>query len=418
MSSDIKKISCSFCDFDQLEEIIDFGEMALAGGFLTKDNISSEIKYPMRLGYCKNCFSVQIMETIDPDILFKDYFYFSSSINTLKDHFSKYAEEVYTKFLGPSSKVLEFGCNDGVFLKPMANYELEKVIGVDPAENVISTIQDKRIHTICDYFNESVAESVLDKFGSIDLIVSNNAYAHIEDIQGTTRAVKKALKKDGVFSFEVHYLGEVIENLQYDMIYHEHIYYYSLISAIEHFKRYDMIVFDIKPISIHGGSYRFYVCNEGARHSMSESPKVFALKQKEKELGYDHLSRYLSFSNQIHSLKEELNSLLIGLKDKGKKIAGYGASGRANTILQFCELDAKKIEFMIDDAPAKQGYYTPGSHLEIKSNEILSSDDAPDYVIVFAWAFFDEIKKKNKKFLEKGGKFILPLPKVSVYPNN
>lgn len=407
--------SCAFCDGNDVDLIMDFGEMALAGGFLKKEEFKNEKKFKMRMGFCHTCYAVQIVDSITPDLMFKDYFYFSSSIQTLRKHFYEYAKEVTSRFLEPKhATVLEFGCNDGVLLKPLADNDIKTVIGVDPAENIISTIKDKRITTICDYFTENVAEEIIRKYGHVDLIMANNAYAHINDIQGTTRAIKKTLKRNGVFIFEVHYLGHVIDDLQFDMIYHEHIYYYSILSAINHFKKYNMIIFDIKPSKIHGGSYRFYVCNDNGINSDKISKDVQALIKSEKEKGYNHLNTYLKFSENINKIKEELMSLVNRLKSQGKRIVGYGASGRANTIIQFCGLTKDHIDYMVDDSPKKQGYFTPGSHIEIKSNSILNGDDPPDYVIVFAWTFFDEIKSRNKQYLKKGGKYIIPLPVVSI----
>ena len=415
MSQEISKI-CAFCNSNNLDLIMNFGEMALAGGFLRKEDFKNESKFKMRMGFCNKCYAVQIIDGISPDLMFKDYFYFSSSIETLKKHFYEYAKEVTSRFLEPkNAAVLEFGCNDGVLLKPLANNNIKTVIGVDPAENVISTIKDERIITICDYFTENVAQEVVKNYGKIDLIMANNAFAHINDIQGTTKAIKKTLKTNGVFIFEVHYLGHVIDNLQYDMVYHEHIYYYSILSAVNHFKKYNMIIFDIKPIKIHGGSYRFYVCNNNGINASRISKEVKALIKSEEEKGYNLLNTYLKFSDNINKIKEELMSLVRSLKSKGKSIVGYGASGRANTIIQFCGLTKDHIDYMIDDSPKKLGYFTPGSHFEIKSNSMLYGDNPPDYVIVFAWTFFDEIESKNKQYLKKGGKFIMPLPSVSIH---
>lgn len=408
--------NCAFCDSSNIDLVMDFGEMALAGGFLKSKDFYNEPKFNMRMGFCNDCFAVQILDAIPPDLMFKDYFYFSSSIGTLKEHFKNYAEEVTNKFLDPSSaKVLEFGCNDGILLKPLADQNIQTVIGVDPAENVISTIKDKRINTIADYFTEKVADDVVDQFGEVDLVMANNAYAHIDDIQGTTRAVKKVLSRDGIFAFEVHYLGVVLDELQYDMIYHEHIYYYSLLSAINHFKRYSMTVFDIKQLDIHGGSYRFYVCNDDGKNANDISTDVKNLVNLEKKKGYNQIKTFKKFSSEIIKVKTDLMELLTKLKSEGYSIAGYGASGRANTMIQFCEIDTSIIDYMIDDSIAKQGFYTPGSHIEIKSNKVLHFDNPPDYVLIFAWTFIDEIKSRNEYYLKNGGKFIIPLPEVSIY---
>lgn len=408
--------NCSFCNSNNIDIIMNFGEMALAGSFLRKEDFKNELKFKMRLGFCNECYAVQIIDKISSDLMFKKYFYFSSSIETLKKHFYEYAKEVTSRFLEPkNAAVLEFGCNDGILLKPLANNNIKIVIGVDPAENVISEIKDERIIPICDYFTENVAEEIINKYGKIDLIIANNVFAHINDIQGTTKAIKKALATNGVFIFEVHYLGNVIDGLQYDMIYHEHIYYYSILSAMNHFKKFNMTIFDIKPLKIHGGSYRFYVCNNNGNYASKISKKVKALIKHEEDKGYNLLNTFLKFSGNIDKIKEELISLVRSLKFKGKSIAGYGASGRANTIIQFCGLTKDYIDYIIDDSPQKQGYFTPGSHFEIKSSSMLYGDNPPDYVIVFAWTFLDEIKFKNKQYLKKGGKFIIPLPSVSIH---
>ena len=198
------------------------------------------------------------------------------------------------------------------------------------------------------------------------------------------------------------------------MIYHEHIYYYSLVSVIEHFKRYNMTVFDIKQIPIHGGSLRFYVTNNNSYQASDISSSVYEIEEKETLAGYKKEYTYKDFANSIYKLRNDLIDILINLKRKGKKIYGYGASGRANTVLQFCDIDSSLIEFIIDDAPAKQGFFTPGSHIEITSPDILLGENKPDYILLFAWTFEAEIRKRNKDFFNKGGKIILPLPEVKI----
>ena len=394
---------------------MDFGEFALAGAFIKNNEFKNEKKYPMRVYFCKDCFAVQVVDIIEPDILFKDYFYFSSSIKTLSDHFVNYAKEVTNRFLNPSeATVLEFGCNDGVLLRPLADQGIKKVIGVDPAKNIVSSISDERITILNDYFNEKVSKQVVDKYGSMDLIMANNVFAHISDIKGTTNAIRNALSDEGVFIFEVHYLGKIIEEMQYDMIYHEHLYYYSLLSAIEHFKNYDLTIFDIKLVPIHAGSIRFYVAKNNSKRAKLISENVKFLEKEEKLKAYNKFESFKLFSRKIKNTKDELINLLKKLKKEGKTVAGYGASGRANTIIQFCGISNDLVSYMIDDAPAKIGCYTPGSHLKILSSSVLNSDNAPDYILVFAWSFFEEIAKRNKKFTDSGGKMIIPLPEVKI----
>jgi hypothetical protein len=298
----------------------------------------------------------------------------------------------------------------------LADQGIGTVIGVDPASNVVATIDDPRIKVLNSYFTEDVARKVVADFGKVDLIMANNVYAHIPNIQGATRAVAEALHDDGVFAFEVHYLGKVIDELQYDMVYHEHLYYYSLLSVMKHLARYDMMVFDIKPIPIHAGSIRFYTCKKGSRHSESVSLEVKALEAEERARGFDRYETFLEFSNSVAAHRVKLVTLLNELRSAGHRIAGYGASGRANTIIQYCGIGHDQLDYMIDDAPAKAGFFTPKSHFEIFPSSILEQDDPPDYLLIFAWSFFEEIRKKNSSYLAKGGRMILPLTEVSIFP--
>jgi len=419
MDNNDKSCCCSFCDSESMTKIIDFGEMALAGGFLKKDQFSSEIFYPMRLYFCNDCYAVQIIDKVNASVLFENYFYFSSSIQTLRDHFKSYASEVTSRFIKEpdNSLVIEFGCNDGVLLRPLADLNIKTLIGVDPASNVVNTIDDPRITIINDYFNLDVANNIVSDYGKADMIVANNVFAHIPDIQGITHAIKGVLKKDGVFVFEVHYLGKIINELQYDMIYHEHLFYHSLLSLNNHFERYDMMIFDIKQVPIHAGSMRFYVCNNNGCYA-NESEQVKNLREEELANGYDKAITFSQFASNIAALKAKLNELLKSIKDKGQTVVGYGASGRANTLIQFCGIDQSLMEYIIDDAPAKTGFYTPGSHFLIQPNSALQKLPRPDYILIFAWSFFNEIAIKNSDYLKQGGKMIVPLPEIRIIDNN
>jgi SAM-dependent methyltransferase len=408
---------CSFCGSRRLRLVMDFGEVGLAGAFLKPEQFAVEPSFPLRLHFCEHCYAVQVTDRIPAEIMFQNYFYFSSSIGTLRDHFRDYAAKVTKRFLDPkNATVLEFGCNDGVLLRPLADAGVRTLIGVDPASNVVATIDDPRITVINDYFTEELARDVVARHGKVDLILASNVYAHIPDIQGTTRAVAEALHGDGVFAFEVHYLGKVIDELQYDMIYHEHLYYYSLLSAINHLARYDMMVFDVEPVPIHAGSMRFYACKKRGKHGGSVSPAVKALEAEERARGFDRYETFLEFSSAVAAHRAGLIELLGKLRAQGCRIAGYGASGRANTMIQYCGINHDHLDCMIDDAPAKAGFYTPRSHFEIFPSSVLDCDNAPDYLLIFAWSFFDEIRKRNEKYLARGGRMILPLPELSIFP--
>ncbi|MDD5687510.1 MAG: class I SAM-dependent methyltransferase [Elusimicrobia bacterium] len=409
-----KNVNCSFCNSDNMSLIIDFGDVALAGGFLREDQFPVEKKYPLQLYFCRECYSLQVVNKISPEILFKNYFYFSSAIGTLKEHFIKYAEEVTDRFLVPGkSTVLEIGCNDGVLLNPFSKRGIKTVIGVDPSENVVKSISNPHIIVVNDFFSEKVAAKILGKYGQVDLIAANNVFAHLYDIHDIVRGIKKLLSKDGVFVFEVHYIANLIDEIQYDMIYHEHLYYYSLIALENLFSIYDMEIFDVKKIPIHAGSMRYYVRKKGGLKKEKISEDAIRLKKEELRKKYDKVETYLDYAQRVKNTKTTLINLIRKLKKEDKVIYGYGASGRANTVIQYCDIDKNMLDCIIDDAPAKQGFYTPGSHFLIKSREFMELHP-PDYILVFAWSFVNEIIKRNQNYLNNGGKIIIPLPEVKI----
>jgi len=410
-----KDYSCKFCSSADLTLIIDFGNVALAGAFLKPDQFAEEEKYPLQICFCNNCFLLQIINSVSPEILFRNYFYYSSAIATLREHFKAYAEEVTARFLDPGkSTVVEFGCNDGVLLNPLYDKGIKTVIGVDPASNIVKVINNPQINVINDFFSDVTAQKIIGEYGHADLIVANNVFAHIEDMHDVTRGIHKLLAKNSVFIFEAHYLGNIIEALQYDMIYHEHLYYYSLLTLDNFFKQYDMEIFDVKSIPIHAGSMRYYVRKRGTLKKEVISQAVFDLRQDELNKKYNRVETYLDYAHKVEEAKITLMRLLERLKKNGKTIWGYGASGRANTIIQYCNINTRHLECIIDDAPAKHGFYTPGSHFPIVSRDMLS-EKPPEYILVFAWSFIQEILGKTKNYFNHGGKFIVPLPRVKIF---
>lgn len=406
------RTTCAFCDGKSLDKIIDFGNVALAGGFLKPEKFASEQLFPLRVHFCRDCYALQVLDIIDPKVLFANYFYFSSAIQSLRDHFIGYADEVVPRFLDPAkATAVEIGCNDGILLKPIADHGVRKVIGVDPATNIVRTINDPRITIVNTFFSSAVAEKIRTEHGPVQLIVANNVYAHIPEINDVTGGIAGLLDDDGVFVFEAHYLGSVVKGLQYDMIYHEHLYYYSLLSLENHMARHGLVVFDVKSISIHGGSMRFYVCRKDSKHARTVSAQVQRLRKEELEQGYDRVECFERFAGEIARRKDRLMALLEEARGKGLRIAGYGASGRANTIIQYCGITDRHIDFMVDDASAKWGFFTPGSHIEVVPRDRLATTP-PDYLLVFAWAYLNEIAAKCRDYLEQGGRLLTPLPEV------
>jgi methylation protein EvaC len=407
--------NCRFCNGTNLTKVHDFGNVPLAGGFLKEEDFKDEKYYPLDLSFCRDCYLVQVTNVVPADVLFKNYFYFSSSIGTLVDHCAEFAKETMERFLGEAKEpsVFEIGCNDGVLLKPFAAMGA-RAIGVDPATNVVNSITAKEITVINDYFNEDVAGRVRDKYGPFDAIVSSYSFAHIDDMISVMKGVKTLLKDTGVFIFEVYYLGTLIDEMQYDMIYHEHMSYYSLQSLSPFLKQFDMEIFDIKfTPGVRSGAVRFYARNRGKRDEKPTASFENMVKY-EKEKGFDRIETFLKYADKVQGTKEELLKVLDGLKKEGKIIIGYGASGRGTTIMNYCGIDQRYLDYVVDDAPAKHGFFTPGTHVPIYPWEHTKESQFPEYALLFAWSFINEVKKRREDYLKEGGKFIVPLPKVSV----
>lgn len=413
---------CRGCNSKNIEEILYLGDMPLAGGFLeSEEDIKNEQKIPLRLYYCHDCELVQILDIINPEILFKKYFYRSSVIPDLNKHFKDYAhflKENYccdkigsetNKTCRKTSKALEFGCNDGVLLQHLKNEGFE-AIGIDPSENITNIARDKGLNVITGYFNCNNATKIREQFGEFDVVTGSNVFAHVDDIREIIKAAKIVLKKDGVFIVEVHYLKDLIDKFQYDSIYHEHLCYYSVRSISNILSLENMKIVDVIILDMHGGAIRVICARKDSPIYIKDS--VYSIVEEEKDITFKKLKE---FGRIVENHKKKLIKLLNDIKVENKTIVGYGAPGRGTILLNYCGIDKRYLDYIVDISPLRSGKLMPGVHIPIfEIDKARNSMKEGDYFLVLAWNYYKSILKQEKDLITKGVKFIIPLPKIEV----
>lgn len=399
---------CRICGGKKLEVILDLGKTPPANAFLSKKDLKKkEAHFPLVLVFCNKCSLVQLGHSVDPKILFQNYHYNTGASKPLVDHFTSMAEELSKKYLNSKNDlVVEFGSNDGVLIGVLKNKC--RVLGVDPAKNVVKLAHERGVKTIIDYFDERSAKNITNEFGQAKIIVANNVFAHIDDIHEVLAGVNILLHNSGYFIFECHWVGNLIGRGGFDQIYHEHLFYYSLHSLQILLATIGMVIEDVKLMPIHGESLRVY-----ARKSGESNLAVKEFLKHEKEIGLIKKETYKNFGKKVELNKNKLRNLLKTLKKLGKTIVGYGAPGKSTTLLNFFKIGPEILDFITDTTLAKQGTYTPGTHIPVVHPKILI-EKKPDYILLLSWNYADTILKKEKQLREKGVKFIIPVPEVRI----
>jgi len=399
---------CAICDNKKLTTIVDYGNVPLAGFFPKKEELNDIKRYNLSLQYCNNCHLLQTNSVIDANILFKDYRYMSSV--SLQKHFNEYAKYLYDKFnLNKKSKVLEFGSNDGVLLKPLMDLGVP-VKGIDPSLNISKLAIEKGCDVIIDFFNVDTARKLYKK-NSLDLVTSSNTFAHIDDIHSVVEGLHYCLKENGHFIFEVHYGKNIIEELQYDNVYHEHIYYYTIHALNILFKKHNMQIVNVDEIPLHSGSIRVIVINKPLLDKDINGNLLDMIK-KEKNIGITNMNYYDNYNNSVNLHKTELLDLLKNIKSQNKKIGAYGASGRANILCNFLGIDNTLIDYIIDESPERNGRFI--NNIPILDKEYI--DPNSDYIIIFAWNYSKMI---ISKLVDKYDyKYIIPFPDICIVDSN
>jgi hypothetical protein len=404
----IHKTTCRICKGGDLELILSLGLQPPVDNFTDAAHIENEKRYPLDVYFCKQCNLVQLLDVVTAEELFhQEYAYFSSASAPLVKHFETYAESLKMNFLQNDDLIVDIGSNDGVLLQFLSDY---RTLGVEPSDNVANTARGKGIDTITEFFTVALAEKIVSKYGKAKVITANNVFAHIDDVDEIIRAIQVLMADDGIYVFEAHYLLDLIEKKEFDTVYHEHLCYYSVKPLIELFKRFDMEVFDVERVNAHGGSIRVFVARSGARNISPHVTRLFAL---EESAGLHDLDRFKGFQKEVEEIRQKLIMLVRGFRSQGKRVIGYGAPAKGNTLLNFCEFTSNDLEYITDTTPQKIGLLTPGSHIPVRSPDVLKTD-TPDYIFLLAWNYKDFILQKEVELRQRGAKFIIPVPHVEV----
>jgi hypothetical protein len=408
------RLTCRLCGQKQLVNVLHFEPIPLPDEYVPASKINEfQPVFPLDLVLCKHCGHVQLSEVVFPEVIYKNYIYETVSSLGLVDHFSRYAmDTILTIKPKSNSLIVDIGSNDGTLLRVFKNMKM-KVLGVDPAIEIAREASKKGVETLPEFFTTKLSKQILQKYGPATIITANNIYANVDNLDELTMGVKNLLSKDGVFIFESFYLVDLIKNMVFDFIYHEHLSCFTVKPIQTYFKRHGMELIDVKHVDTKGGSLRYTIQLLGGPRKVSSSVKK--MLQLESKFGVHKTVTFKSFEKRINRAKNDLLALLSKLHRERKIIAGYGASATSTTFIYHFKLQ-KILDFIIDDYKRKQNTFSPGCHISVLAPEI-AFKRKPDYIVILAWRYAGSIIKKNPDFLQKGGKFIIPLPKLKVISN-
>ncbi len=403
---------CRLCGAGLHHTFCDLGMSPLCESFLPADRLDRmEPYYPLRVMVCASCFLVQLREYVAPEHIFDDYAYFSSYSTSWVAHAKAYCDTVERRFgLGRDSLVVELASNDGYLLQHFLPKGIP-VLGIEPAANVAAAATEKGVPTVIDFFGTKLAAKLAAEGRRADLIAGNNVLAQVPDLNDFVAGMPMILAPEGVVTLEFPHLARLIDERQFDTIYHEHFSYFSLVSVERLAARHGLRLIDVEELPTHGGSLRVFLAHESSSHPVA--PAVGRVLAAEEARGFRSIETYTGFDAEVRALKRDLLDLLIGLKRQGKRICGYGAPGKGNTLLNYCGIGPDFLDFTVDRNPYKHGRFTPGMHVPIHAPEALDAA-RPDYVLILPWNLKTEIMHQLAHIADWGGKFIVPVPKPEI----
>jgi SAM-dependent methyltransferase len=396
------------CSSTKLHKFLDLGSTPPADQFRRKDQLREpDVYYPLQVMMCDDCGLAQLSYVVSPEVLYRnDYPYESSTTKTGQAHWAEFAASVVKRLrLGADDLAVDIGSNVGVLLSAFRSNGL-KIQGVDPAANIVMIARDRGVDTICEFFNEETAQRIVKEKGHASVATATNVFAHVDDLDAFVQSVSLLLNAKGVFVFEAPYFVNLLKHNEYDTIYHEHLSYLSVKPLVPFFRKHGMEVFDIEERDIHGGSFRVYVGRSG---KWPIAPVVDRMIAAENEAGIYRHETLDEFARSVRKNKAELVWLLQSLRHEGKRIAGVSAPAKGMTLLNYCRIDNDLLDFVTEKASLKIGRHTPGGHIPVVSDSELL-EKQPDYALLLAWNFADEIMKNLSEYSRRGGKFIIPIP--------
>ncbi|HEY4516840.1 MAG TPA: class I SAM-dependent methyltransferase [Candidatus Paceibacterota bacterium] len=402
------KTTCRICEGTDLVKILDLGSTPLANAYLKREDLGKpEELFPLVLYFCRTCSLAQLLDVVDPELLFKDYHFLTTASSPSVAHFEKYAQEVILPLItSPEDLVIDIGGNDGVLLSFVKDHA--HVLNVDPAENLAPISEDKGVPFYPAFFTSQTADDILAKYGVAKVVVANNVFAHTDPLRDVFRGVAKLIGESGIFVFEVHWAKNLLDQKCFDQMYHEHLCFHGL-HALKHLtESAGMKIYDVEIMPMQGQSLRVY-----ASAQRPPGPRVAEILQEEREAGLTDEATYHAFAKSVRANKEKVLALLKDLKAQGKKIVGYGAPAKGNTLLNYYGLGTGVLDYLTDTTSLKQGLYSPGMHIPIVHPDRLLTD-TPDYILLLAWNFKDTILAKEQALRDRGVKFILVVGEVEV----